>query len=86
MFRGKLSMREVEECMVNYKIKNDQLFADWIPNNVKCAVCDIAPHGFKKCVTFAANNTAIVELFQLVPLQRGRFHFLCSMLVCLLGL
>lgn len=39
-------------------------FVEWIPNNVKTAVCDIPPRGLKMCGTFIGNTTAIQELFK----------------------
>lgn len=38
-------------------------FVEWIPNNVKTAVCDIPPRNMKICGTFIGNTTAIQELF-----------------------
>ncbi|KAK2107338.1 hypothetical protein P7K49_016852 [Saguinus oedipus] len=41
-----------------------QLIVEWIPNNIKTAVCDISPHDLKMAVTFIGNSTAIQELFR----------------------
>ncbi|KAK4312417.1 hypothetical protein Pmani_016171 [Petrolisthes manimaculis] len=62
VFRGRMSMREVDEQMVNVQSKNSAFFVEWIPNNVKTAVCDIPPRGFKMTGTFIGNTTAIQEL------------------------
>jgi len=43
IFRGQISMREVDEQMLNAQNKNSSYFVNWIPNNVKTAVCDIPP-------------------------------------------
>lgn len=64
IFRGRMSTREVDEQMVNIQDKNSSCFVEWIPNNVKTAVCDIPPRGMKICGTFIGNNTAIQELFK----------------------
>ena len=40
-----------------------------IPNNVKTAVCDIAPRGLKMSGTFIGNSTAIQELFKRISEQ-----------------
>ena len=45
MFRGRMSMKEVDEQMLNVQNKNASYFVEWIPNNVKTAVCDIPPRG-----------------------------------------
>lgn len=66
MFRGKVSMKEVEEQMQNVQNKNSAYFVEWIPNNVLSAQCDIPPRGVKMAVTFLGNSTAIQELFKRV--------------------
>jgi hypothetical protein len=42
---------------------------EWIPNNVKTAVCDIPPRGLKMSATFIGNSTAIQELFKRISEQ-----------------
>ena len=69
MFRGRMSMMEVEEEMLNVQNKNSSYFVEWIPNNVKTAVCDIPPRGLKMSATFIGNNTAIQELFKRISEQ-----------------
>jgi tubulin beta len=71
VFRGKVSMKEVEEQMQNVQSKNSAYFVEWIPNNVLTAQCDIPPRGIKMAVTFLGNSTAIQELFKRVqrPVQ-----------------
>ena len=68
-FRGKLSMKEVEDQMHAVQTKNSSYFVEWIPNNVQTAHCDIPPRGLKMSVTFIGNNTAIQELFRRVSNQ-----------------
>jgi hypothetical protein len=63
-FRGKVSMKEVEEQMQNVQNKNSAYFIEWIPNNILTAQCDIPPHGLKMAVTFFGNLTAIQELYK----------------------
>ncbi|XP_025241738.1 tubulin beta-8 chain isoform X5 [Theropithecus gelada] len=69
IFRGRMPMREVDEQMFNIQNKNSSYFADWLPHNVKTAVCDIPPRGLKMSATFIGNNTAIQELFKRVSEQ-----------------
>eukprot|EP01135_Chromosphaera_perkinsii_P007849 Nk52_evm41s1020 gene=Nk52_evmTU41s1020 len=64
IFRGRMSMREVEEQISNVQKKNSSHFVEWIPNNVLSAVCDIPPRGLKMSATVIANSTSIIELFQ----------------------
>ncbi|KAK2095638.1 hypothetical protein P7K49_027054 [Saguinus oedipus] len=35
VFRGRMSMKEVDEQMLNVQNKNSSYFVEWIPNNVK---------------------------------------------------
>ncbi|KAI5481730.1 tubulin beta chain [Pseudohyphozyma bogoriensis] len=68
-FRGKVSMREVEDSMMSVQQKNAAYFVEWIPNNVQTAHCDIAPRDTKMAVTFIGNSTAIQDLFKRVGEQ-----------------
>ncbi|KAK2104236.1 Tubulin beta-8 chain [Saguinus oedipus] len=52
IFRGRMSMREVDEQMFNIQNKNSSYFAEWLPHNVKTAICDIPPRGLKMAATF----------------------------------
>ncbi|KAK1339664.1 hypothetical protein QTO34_018218 [Cnephaeus nilssonii] len=69
IFRGRMSMKEVDEQMLNVQNKNSSYFVEWIPNNVKTAVCDIPPRGLKMSATFIGNSTAIQELFKRISEQ-----------------
>lgn len=69
VFRGRVAMKDVDEQMLNVQEKNSSYFVDWIPNNVKTAVCDIAPPGLKTSATFVGNNTCIQELFRRITEQ-----------------
>jgi len=66
LFRGRMSTKEVDEQMLNVQNKNSSYFVEWIPNNIKCSVCDIPPKGLKMAVAFAGNSTAIQEMFKRV--------------------
>ena len=63
IFRGRMSTKEVDEQLLNVQTRNSSCFVEWIPNNVKVAVCDIPPRGLSMAATFIGNNTAIQELF-----------------------
>uniref|UniRef100_A0A1B6HTU8 Tubulin beta chain n=1 Tax=Homalodisca liturata TaxID=320908 RepID=A0A1B6HTU8_9HEMI len=64
IFRGKISMKEIDEQMLHVQNKNSQFFVEWIPNNCKTAVCDIPPKGLKMSATFIGNTTSIQEIFK----------------------
>merc|ERR1711988_236036 len=61
-----LTVPELTEQMLNVQNKNSSYFVEWIPNNIKSAVCDIPPKGLKMSVAFAGNSTAIQEVFKRV--------------------
>ncbi|KAK7863175.1 hypothetical protein R5R35_003427 [Gryllus longicercus] len=69
VFRGRMSMKEVDGQVMNMLNKNSSFFVDWIPNNMKTAVCDIPPRGLKMAATFMANTTAIQEVFKRISEQ-----------------
>ncbi|KAK4157061.1 hypothetical protein C8A00DRAFT_40543 [Chaetomidium leptoderma] len=69
IFRGKVSMKEVEDQMRNVQNKNSSYFVEWIPNNVQTALCSIPPRGLKMSSTFVGNSTAIQELFKRIGEQ-----------------
>ncbi|XP_072947023.1 tubulin beta-4A chain-like [Epargyreus clarus] len=69
MFRGKMSMREVDDQILAIQNKNSSYFVEWIPNNLKVAVCDVPPRGLKMSATFIGNSTAIQEIFKRISEQ-----------------
>ncbi|KAK3858722.1 hypothetical protein Pcinc_035109 [Petrolisthes cinctipes] len=69
IFRGRMSMKEVDEQMLSVQNKNSSYFVEWIPNNVKVAVCDIPPKGLIMSSTFIGNSTAIQEIFKRISEQ-----------------
>lgn len=68
-FRGKVSVKEVEDQMMGYQRRHREQFVEWIPNNVQTALCSIPPTGFKMSATFVGNSTSIQELFQRIGNQ-----------------
>ncbi|KAJ1677944.1 Tubulin beta chain (Beta tubulin) [Spiromyces aspiralis] len=72
IFRGNVSTNDVEKQMLKVQDKNSAYFVEWIPNNVKTAVCDVAPEGLDMSATFIGNSTSIQELFSRVNEQFQR--------------
>ncbi|KAI5105242.1 tubulin, beta 2c [Silurus meridionalis] len=71
-YNATLSVHQlVENTNETFCIDNEALsyFVEWIPNNVKTAVCDIPPRGLKMASTFIGNSTAIQELFKRISEQ-----------------
>jgi tubulin beta len=69
IYRGKISMKEVEDQIRNVQNKNTAYFVEWIPNNVMTALCDIPPRGLTMSSTFVGNSTSIQELFKRIGNQ-----------------
>jgi tubulin beta len=69
IFRGHMSMKEVNEQMMNIQDKSSSYFAEWIPNNIKTVFCDIPPRDLKMAATFIGNTTAIQDLFKRISKQ-----------------
>lgn len=65
-FRGKVSVKEVDDEMHKVQMKNASSFVEWIPNNVQTAVCSVPPKGLDMSATFIGNTTSIQELFKRV--------------------
>jgi len=66
MFRGAVSTDEIDAQMQKIQDKNERYFVEWIPNNIKSSVCDIAPQDLKMSATFLGNSTAIQDMFSRV--------------------
>ena len=69
IFRGRMSVREVDDQILQVQNKNSSYFVEWIPNNVKSSVCDIAPRGLPMAATFVGNSTSIQEIFKRIDEQ-----------------
>ena len=69
LFRGKLSSKDVDECMIATQSKNSSYFVEWIPNNIKSSICDVPPKGQTIAATFIGNNTSIQHLFKRIQEQ-----------------
>ncbi|GBP20102.1 Tubulin beta-3 chain [Eumeta japonica] len=69
IFRGHMSMKEVDEQISSIQTKYAGHFVEWIPNNLNVAVCDVPPPGLKMSATFIGNSTAIQEIFKRISEQ-----------------
>jgi tubulin beta len=66
IFRGKISMKDVDTQMLNFQNKNSTTFVEWIPNNLTTAVCDIPPRGLRMSGTFIGNSTSVQHILHRV--------------------
>lgn len=74
IFRGKVSTKEVEQLMAEVQQKNSSYFVEWIPSNLKTAVCDIPPKNMTMSATFIGNSTSIQELFRRIAEQYSAMY------------
>ena len=47
LFLGCMYTEEMDDRTLNVQNKKSSFFVEWIPNNIKCGVCDFAPNGLK---------------------------------------
>lgn len=64
IFRGLLSSKVIEQQLQNFQEQNSDRFINWVPNNIKTAICDIPPRGFSQSATIISNTTAIHSMFK----------------------
>jgi len=69
IYRGRLSMKEVDEQLLTIQNKHSSSFVEWIPHNIKTAVCDFPPKGLSMSATFIGNSTSMQEIFKRVTEQ-----------------
>jgi tubulin beta len=64
IYRGRVSMKEVDEQLLHAQNKHSSYFLDFIPNNAKAAVCNVPAKGLKMSSSFIGNSTSIKGLFK----------------------
>lgn len=69
VFRGRTSMKEVDEQMLYVQNKDSSYFVEWIPNNVTTAVFQCPPRGLRRSATLLGNTTAVKEVFNRISEQ-----------------
>ncbi|KAL6437766.1 hypothetical protein ACFW04_004256 [Cataglyphis niger] len=63
IFRGRISTKEVDENINRLQNQYSSHYVEWIPHNIKTAICDIATYNTKISATSLSNTTAIQEVF-----------------------
>lgn len=69
LFRGAVSIRDVDESLLRAVSKKKDVFVGWIPNSIKTAVCPIPNRSNNISATFLANTTAVQEIFRRIHSQ-----------------
>lgn len=94
IFRGRMSMKEIDDELLSMRLRNADRYTEWIPQNITSSVCDIPPCGMKMAGTFLGNTTAIQELFKRITEQFSmmfrrkaflhwyvKFFFICYLII-----
>jgi tubulin beta len=68
-FRGKVPTKDVDDQLLKLQQKSTDMFVDWIPNNIKSSICNIAPPGLPMSATFVGNSTSIQDMFKRISDQ-----------------
>jgi tubulin beta len=68
-FRGKVPTKDVDDQLLKLQQKSTDMFVDWIPNNIKSSICNIAPPGLPMSATFVGNSTSIQDMFKRISEQ-----------------
>lgn len=61
IFRGKISAREIDDAMLNLRTRTS---VDWIPDNIKSAICEVPSKDLPVSATLVSNSFAILEVFK----------------------
>lgn len=64
IFRGHISILEVDDLLTRMKSKYKSSFSGFIPNSFKTTVCDVPSTFVKMSSTLVANNSAVQILFK----------------------
>jgi tubulin beta len=78
-FRGKMSTQEVDDNMEKLNRKSTDDFVEWIPNNLKNGIVEVAGYDSYKgkrvnSCTLVANTTALKGIFQRLATQFGAMY------------
>ncbi|KAI5923792.1 tubulin beta-1 chain [Camillea tinctor] len=69
IFRGNISMKEVEDQVYNVQSRNSAYFVDWIPNNIQTVMCSVAPPDQPVSGTLIANSTSLQDILKRISDQ-----------------
>jgi len=64
VFRGKASLKEVDEAILNQLNRSCSYLVEWIPNNLKGCVLEAPQSKWKLSCTLNGNSTAIQEVLK----------------------
>merc|ERR1712117_161809 len=74
VFRGGMTTQEVDKEVEALQTKNADDFVEWIPNNIKSGIVEVAPVTSTASATFIANTTALKGIFQRLATQFGAMY------------
>merc|ERR1712187_781477 len=85
MYRGEISTQETDENVEKVQASKAEDFVEWIPNNIKSAVIDVAPVDANISATFVTNTTALKAMFQRLASQFSALYKRKAFLHCYKG-
>merc|ERR1739848_563257 len=74
VYRGGMTTQEVDKEVEALQSKNADDFVEWIPNNIKSGIVEVAPKTSEASATFIANTTALKGIFQRLATQFGAMY------------
>merc|ERR1711912_93440 len=74
VFRGGMTTQEVDKEVEALQTKNTDDFVEWIPNNIKSGIVEVAPKTSTASATFIANTTALKGIFMRLASQFGAMY------------
>jgi len=74
VYRGSMTTQEVDKEVEALQSKNTDDFVEWIPNNIKSGIVEVAPVTTSASATFIANTTALKGIFQRLATQFGAMY------------
>jgi len=75
IYRGaNLQSSEIDKAVANIQNKHGDNFVEWIPNNIKSSLIDVAESDHTLSVTFIANTTALKGIYQRLATQFGAMY------------
>jgi len=69
VYRGDIASQEVDDNVQQIQDSKSDDFVEWIPNNIKSSIVNVAPKDSNLSATFISNTTALKGLFQRLSQQ-----------------
>jgi len=64
VYRGKGSLKELDESVLSILNRGSSYFVEWLPNNLKGSFCEVPQGKWKLCSVLNSNSTAIQKVLK----------------------